>query len=52
VSYQALRHFADSLGAVVHDADLHWSGGLDVPPKARPLHEDAANMIFREDDNG
>ncbi|MBK8629670.1 MAG: cbb3-type cytochrome c oxidase subunit 3 [Sphingomonadales bacterium] len=51
MSYQALRHFADSWGLLFMTLTFIGLAVWTFRPKARPLHEDAANMIFREDDN-
>lgn len=51
MSYDALRHFADSYGllvmAVVWLAFVAWA----FRPGARRRSRDAANMIFRDQDH-
>ena len=49
MTYEALRHFADSWGLLF--MALLWVGfALWVfRPGAKNMHEDAANMIFDED---
>jgi cytochrome c oxidase cbb3-type subunit 4 len=52
VSYETLRHFADSWGllamAIVYLACIAWA----FLPRNRQRNRDAANMIFRDADNG
>ncbi len=57
MSYDALRHFADSWGLLF--MALLWLGFAlwTFRPSAKHMHKDAANMIFDEgaekgDDNG
>jgi cytochrome c oxidase cbb3-type subunit 4 len=53
VSYDAARHFADSWGLVFMGATFVVLIGWALRPKAKSLHDDAANMIFdKDDDNG
>lgn len=51
MTYQALRTFADSWGLVAMGLMFVGFCLWTFRAKARPLHDDAANMIFREDDN-
>ena len=52
MSYDGLRHFADSWGllamAVLFLALVAWP----FRKGARRHHDDAANMIFKEDEHG
>lgn len=52
MSYDALRHFADSWGllamAMLFLALVAWP----FRQGARRHHDDAANMIFKEDEHG
>ncbi|GAB5486610.1 MAG: hypothetical protein Pars2KO_01800 [Parasphingorhabdus sp.] len=51
MSYEALRHFADSWGllfmALLWLTFALWA----FRPSAKSMHKDAANMIFDEDKN-
>ena len=49
MTYEALRHFADSWGLLF--MALLWVGFAlwAYRPGAKNMHEDAANMIFDED---
>ena len=51
MTYQALRTFADSWGllfmALLFVGLTLWT----FRRSARPLHDDAANMIFKEDEH-
>ena len=51
MTYDDLRHFADSWGLLA--MTLLFIGLIAWPVRmgARQHHHDAANMIFREDDN-
>ena len=51
MSYDELRHFADSWGLLA--MTILFIGLIAWPFRkgARQHHDDAANMIFREDDN-
>lgn len=51
MSYDALRHFADSWGLLA--MTLLFLGLIAWPFRkgARHHHDDAATMIFRDDDN-
>ena len=51
MTYQALRQFADSWGLLFMTLTFIGLIAWTFRAKARPLHEDAAKMIFREDDN-
>jgi cytochrome c oxidase cbb3-type subunit IV len=52
VSYETLRHLADSWGllamALVYLAFVGWA----FLPRNRKRNRDAANMIFRDPDHG
>lgn len=52
MSYDALRHFADSWGlvfmGVVYVACVGWA----LLPRNRARNKEAARMIFKDSDNG
>ena len=52
MSYDALRHFADSWGllamALLFLTFIAWP----FRPSARARNEEAANMIFKDDEHG
>ncbi|WP_164118623.1 cbb3-type cytochrome c oxidase subunit 3 [Sphingorhabdus sp. Alg239-R122] len=52
MNYEALRHFADSWGLLF--MALLWIGFAlwTFRPGARRHHDDAAQMIFRENEKG
>lgn len=52
MSYDAIRHFADSYGLVV--MALVWTGfiGWAFRPGARRRNRDAAHSIFEDRENG
>ena len=52
MSYEALRHFADSYGLLV--MALVWAifAGWAFRPGARDRNRAAAQMIFRDDEDG
>ncbi|MBA4752697.1 MAG: cbb3-type cytochrome c oxidase subunit 3 [Sphingopyxis sp.] len=52
MNYDALRHFADSWGLLA--MAVLFLGLVTWPFRkgARHHHDDAANMIFKEDENG
>jgi cytochrome c oxidase cbb3-type subunit 4 len=52
VSYEALRHFADSYGLLAMAIVWAAFGGWAFRPGARDRNRAAAHMIFRDDDNG
>ena len=52
MSYDALRHFADSWGLVFMGLSFLALAGWAFRPAARERNERAATMIFDEDDNG
>lgn len=52
MSYDALRHFADSWGLVFMVATFLVLTGWAMRPAARPHHRDAAMSIFDEDYHG
>jgi len=52
VSYDALRHFADSYGLVVMVVAWLAFVGWAFRPGARRRSRDAANMIFKDQDHG
>ncbi|MBH1998251.1 MAG: cbb3-type cytochrome c oxidase subunit 3 [Sphingomonadaceae bacterium] len=56
MSYDALRHFADSWGLVFMGATYAVLVGWHFLPRGRRLSRDAAMMIFKNDeteaDNG
>jgi len=51
-TYTALRHFADSWGLVFMAILFVGFGAWTFRRAARPLHDEAALMIFKEDENG
>ena len=50
-TYDALRHFADSWGLLAMGVVFVVLAAWPFRPGARSINEDAARMIFREDDN-
>ena len=52
MTYDVLRHFADSWGLVLMTLSFLTFVGWAFRPGARDLSSDAANSIFKEDDNG
>ena len=52
MSYEMLRHFADSYGLAVMVVAWLVLCGWVLIPSARQRNRDAANMIFRDSDNG
>lgn len=51
MSYDALRHFADSWGLVMMAVLFIALVGWTFRKGASKHHESAANMIFKEDDH-
>lgn len=51
MTYDAFRHFADSWGLVMMCAMLATFVGWTFRKGASARNEDAANMIFRDDEN-
>ncbi len=52
MTYTALRHFADSWGLVFMLVLFASFAGWAFRPGSREISADAANMIFKDDDNG
>lgn len=52
MNYNDLRHFADSWGLVGMGILFFVLVGWAFRKGASRHHEDAANMIFRDDENG
>jgi cytochrome c oxidase cbb3-type subunit 4 len=52
MSYDEVRHFADSWGLIVMVAMFLLFIAWPFRKGARHHHDEAANMIFKEDDNG
>lgn len=52
MSYDALRHFADSWGLLFMVLTFLAVIGWALRPAARTLHQDAATSIFDEDHHG
>lgn len=52
MNYEALRHFADSWGLVGMTALLIGLIGWTFRKGASQAHQEAATMIFKEDDHG
>ena len=50
MSYDALRHLADSWGLVVMGAVFLILIGWNFRPGARPHHDHASTMIFENED--
>lgn len=51
-TYEALRHFADSWGLVAMGGVFVLLAAWPFRPGARADNEAAANLIFKDDDNG
>jgi len=52
MTYEALRHFADSYGLVVMAIVWVTFGGWAFRPGARERNRAAAHMIFKDDEHG
>jgi cytochrome c oxidase cbb3-type subunit 4 len=52
MTYDALRHFADSWGLVLMAVSFLTFIGWAFRPGSKDISSDAANSIFKEDDNG
>ena len=52
MSYDALRHFADSWGLLAMALLFLTLIAWPFRPSARARNEEAANMIFKEDEHG
>jgi cytochrome c oxidase cbb3-type subunit 4 len=52
VTYDALRHFADSWGLVLMGVAFLTFVGWAFRPGSKDISAEAANSIFKEDDNG
>ncbi|WP_373486860.1 cbb3-type cytochrome c oxidase subunit 3 [Blastomonas sp.] len=51
MTYDDLRHFADSWGLLFMTLLFLFLVTWPLRKSARQHHEDAANMIFKDDDN-
>ncbi len=51
-TYDALRHFADSWGLLAMVLVFVGLAAWPFRPGARDANDEAAGMIFRDDDNG
>lgn len=51
-TYDALRHFADSWGLMAMAIIFIVLSAWPFRPGGRGASDDAANMIFKDDDNG
>jgi cytochrome c oxidase cbb3-type subunit IV len=51
-TYDALRHFADSWGLLAMVVAFACLTAWPFRPGARSANDEAARMIFRDDDNG
>ena len=51
-SYTTLRHFADSWGLAFMVVSFLGLVAFALRPGAREWHRDAADSIFKDDDNG
>jgi len=52
MTYDALRHFADSWGLVFMGVLFVAFVGWAFRPGSKEIGADVANMIFKDDDNG
>lgn len=52
MSYDALRHFADSWGLLAMALLFLTLIAWPFRPSARARNDEAANMIFKEDEHG
>ena len=52
MTYDMLRHFADSWGVAFMLVLFVIFAGWAFRPGSRDISADAANMIFKDDDNG
>ncbi len=52
MTYDALRQFADSWGLVLMAVSFLTFIGWAFRPGSTDISSEAANMIFKEDDNG
>ncbi|MDK2760911.1 MAG: cbb3-type cytochrome c oxidase subunit 3 [Sphingopyxis sp.] len=52
MTYEGLRHFADSWGLLAMTLLFLFLIAWPFRGKARARNEEAANMIFKEDDHG
>ncbi|ALJ15251.1 MULTISPECIES: cbb3-type cytochrome c oxidase subunit 3 [Sphingopyxis] len=52
MSYDALRHFADSWGLLAMALLFLTLIAWPFRPSARARNEEAANMIFKDDEHG
>ena len=52
MSYDALRHFADSWGLIAMALLFLTLIAWPFRPSARARNEEAANMIFKDDEHG
>ncbi len=52
MSYEALRHFADSYGLLAMVIVWATLAGWAFRPGARERNRDAAHMIFKDDEHG
>jgi cytochrome c oxidase cbb3-type subunit 4 len=52
MSYELLRDFADSWGLAMMVVLFLAFGGWAFRPGSRQISNDAAHMIFKDDDNG
>ena len=51
-TYDALRHFADSWGLLAMVLVFAGLAAWPFRPGARRANDEAAHMIFKDDDNG
>jgi cytochrome c oxidase cbb3-type subunit IV len=51
-TYDALRHFADSWGLVAMTVAFLALAAWPFRPGGRQANEEAARIIFKDDDNG
>ncbi len=51
-TYQMLRHFADSWGLLAMMLFFVGLVGWALRPGAKRLHDEAATMIFKDEDHG
>jgi len=51
-TYEAMRHFADSWGLVVMAVTFAGFAVWPFRPSARSANDEAARIIFKDNDNG
>jgi cytochrome c oxidase cbb3-type subunit 4 len=51
-TYEAMRHFADSWGLLVMAVTFVGLAAWPFRPNARSANDEAARIIFKDNDNG